>query len=235
MNNQQNPNLDIMRMVVDQLEELADEMIFLGGCAAGLLITDTAAPPVRVTKDVDTIVQVTTSADYYRLAAKLKTKGFNEYSRKGAPLCRWIAGSIMLDVMPTDPSILGFGNVWYEPASRNAITFGLDSGRAIQLISAPYFLITKLIAFEGRGRGDFLMSHDLEDLVAVIDGRPGLLDEVEAAEDDLKDALAVHFKALLNNTRFRDAVAGHMPPDESSPARLPRVLGVMEKIAGTRN
>ncbi len=49
MSNQQNPNLDILRMVVDQLEELADEMVFLGGCAAGLLITDTASPPVRGT------------------------------------------------------------------------------------------------------------------------------------------------------------------------------------------
>jgi hypothetical protein len=235
MNNQKNPNLDLLRMVVGQLEELADEMVFLGGCAAGLLITDTASPPVRVTKDVDTLVQVTTKADYYRLAAKLKSKGFNEDSRKGAPLCRWVAGSLMLDVMPADPSILGFGNAWYEPASRNAILFELDSGRTIQLISAPYFLITKLIAFEGRGRGDFLMSHDLEDLVAIIDGRPGLLEEVEAAEDDLKDALAVRFKVLLNNTRFREAVAGHMPPDESSPARLPQVLRVMEKIAGLPN
>lgn len=53
----QNPNLDILLIAVKQLAELSDEMVFLGGCATGLLITDPAAPPIRVTRDVDAIVQ----------------------------------------------------------------------------------------------------------------------------------------------------------------------------------
>jgi len=53
----QNPNLEILILAVDQLGQLAEEMVFLGGCATGLLITDTAAPPIRVTRDVDAIVQ----------------------------------------------------------------------------------------------------------------------------------------------------------------------------------
>lgn len=52
-----------------QLEELAQEMVFLGGCATGLLITDPAAPPIRATKDVDAIVQVVSPAEYYQLAS----------------------------------------------------------------------------------------------------------------------------------------------------------------------
>ena len=40
-----NPNLDILIEAVEQLEELADEMVFVGGCVTGLLITDKAAPP----------------------------------------------------------------------------------------------------------------------------------------------------------------------------------------------
>ena len=33
-----------MILAVEQLGELVDEMVFLGGCATGLLITDPAAP-----------------------------------------------------------------------------------------------------------------------------------------------------------------------------------------------
>ena len=65
-----NPNLEILMLAVEQLRELADEMVFLGGCATGLLITDIASPPVRVTRDVDAIVQVVSHADYYKLSEK---------------------------------------------------------------------------------------------------------------------------------------------------------------------
>jgi hypothetical protein len=40
------------------------------------------------------------------------------------------------------------------------------------MITAPYFLACKLAAFRSRGEGDYLMSHDMEDIVAVLDGRP---------------------------------------------------------------
>ena len=36
------PNLEILKLAVDQLGELVDEMVFLGGCATGLLVTDPA-------------------------------------------------------------------------------------------------------------------------------------------------------------------------------------------------
>ncbi len=105
-----NPNIEILMLAVDQLGELAEKMVFLGGCAAGLLVTDPAAPPIRVTCDVDAIVQVGSTADYYILTAALREKGFSEDSSEGAPLCRWQGKSVILDVMPTDPEVLGFGN-----------------------------------------------------------------------------------------------------------------------------
>ena len=45
------------------------------------------------------------------------------------------------------------------------------------MVTAPVFLATKLEAFRGRGQGDFLFSHDLEDLMAVVDGRAALVEE----------------------------------------------------------
>lgn len=56
MHRAQNPNLAILEAAVQRLGALAEEMVFLGGCATGLLLTDAAAPPIRATKDVDAIV-----------------------------------------------------------------------------------------------------------------------------------------------------------------------------------
>jgi len=144
----QNPNLEILLLAVEQLGELVDEMVFLGGCATGLLMTDPAASPIRVTKDVDAIVQVVSHADYYKFSDKLRSQGFKEDVSEGAPICRWIAENVILDVMPTDRRILGFGNKWYIPAMENAVVFQLSDTRQIRLVSAPYFLITKLEAFD---------------------------------------------------------------------------------------
>ena len=230
----QNPNLLILTRAVDQLGELADEMVFLGGCATGLLITDPAAPPIRVTKDVDAIVQVVSRADYYRLSDKLRAKGFKEDTSDDAPICRWVSDQVILDVMPTDTQILGFGNRWYTPAVAHAVSVQLPSGKPIRMVSAPYFLITKLEAFDGRGKGDYLGSHDIEDLIAVLDGRPSIIEEVKQSEPDLVKELSDRFQGLLQDARFVESVSGHLLPDASSPARVGVVLGIMKRIAENR-
>jgi hypothetical protein len=232
MRRAQNPNLEILEAAVRQLDELADEMVFLGGCATGLLIIDEAAPPIRVTQDVDAIVQVLSRADYYRLSEKLRAREFKEDVSDNAPLCRWCWGKVILDVMPTDPEILGFGNEWYALAVDNSDTVRLSSGRSINFVSAPYFLVTKLEAFDGRGKGDYLLSHDIEDLIAVLDGRPSIVEEVRLAEPELAHELSSRFKELLEMQDFLDAVSGHLPADEVSQARARIVLGRIKDIAG---
>ncbi len=227
-----NPNIDILIGAVEQLGELVDEMVFVGGCATGLLITDKAAPPIRITKDVDAIVQVMSRGDYYQFSDKLRAQGFSEDKSDDAPICRWkSADGILLDVMPIDPEVLGFGNQWYEPATKHALEHLLPSGKTIKLISAPYFLITKLDAFNGRGYNDYLLSHDIEDIVAVFDGRSELVDDVKNAEEELVTELSKRFSDLLNDTRFIEAVPGHMPADTISQQRVSAVFTAMALIA----
>ena len=110
MARQRNPNIEILTVAVDKLAPLKDEMVFLGGCATGLLITDPAAPSVRFTTDIDVITEVTSVRDYYQLSERLRQRGFAEDKNEGAPICRWKLGSTILDVMPTNPDLLGFGN-----------------------------------------------------------------------------------------------------------------------------
>ncbi len=56
---------------------------------------------------------------------------------------------------------------------------------------APYFLATKLEAFDCRGKNDYLMSRDMEDIVTVLDGRSEIIFEVQLAGEELKDHLVV--------------------------------------------
>ena len=219
---------------VERIDELADEMVFLGGCATGLLITDDAAPPIRVTRDVDAIVQVVSRADYYQLSEKLRAKGFKEDVSNDAPICRWVAENIILDVMPTDTQILGFGNKWYTSAMKNSELVKLPSEKQIRMVSGPYFLITKLEAFDGRGGGDFLMSHDIEDIIAVLDGRPEIVNDVKQAEPMLTEELAKRFQMLMENSRFVDAVSGHMPTDETSQARVTVIKKIIKELANLK-
>lgn len=228
---QHHPNIEILEFAIAQLNELADEMVFLGGCATGLLITDPAAPSIRVTKDVDAIVQVVSKADYYQLSDNLRAKGFSEDMSDGAPICRWVAENVILDVMPTETEILGFANEWYKEAALNSEVIKLPSGKNIKMVSAPYFLITKLEAFDGRGKGDYLMSHDIEDIIAVVDGRPEIVNDVKQSKPELVKELSGRLQNLLKEERFLEAVSGHMPADETSQARVSIILNAIKNIS----
>ncbi len=226
------PNLENLIEAVTLLGSLADEMVFLGGCATGLLLSDPGAPPVRTTLDVDVIVEVTSYFDYHKLGEKLRRRGFREDTTPDAPLCRWRSGELILDVMPTNEDILGFGNRWYGPAIENATPLTLPSGDRIRLVSPPYFLATKIEAFDGRGEGDFLGSHDIEDIVAVIDGRREIVDEVRSADSDLQVYFTERFKIFLSTRSFMDSLPGHLPPDKAGQDRLPLLIERIKGIVG---
>ncbi|MGQ0834455.1 MAG: hypothetical protein ACT4O5_05925 [Gammaproteobacteria bacterium] len=217
--NPADPNLPLLESVVRALGPLRDRFVFVGGCTTGLLVTDAAAAPVRATLDVDAIVEVLTLADYHALERELEQAGLRHDRSPEAPVCRWVVGNCLLDVMPTDERVLGFGNRWFSEAIRSAESVRLPSGHMIRLVSPPLFLATKLEAFRSRGRGDFLASHDLEDIVTVLGGRPELLGEVQAAASPVRAYIAGEIGTLLQDPAFAQALTGHLAGDEASQAR----------------
>jgi len=223
-----NPNILQLMTAAAKLEPLLDQIAFVGGCVTGLLVTDPAAAPVRATLDVDVIVQAATYAEFTILEQKLRQLGFHESREEGAPICRWVNGDLLLDFMPIDPSILGFGNRWYGPALTMAQTISLGT-HELRVITAPYFIATKLEAFRGRGRNDFKV-HDLEDIVTVMDGRAEIVEEARSAEPALRQYLNTEFKSLLSNREFQDALPGHLLPDTASQQRLGLVLERMREM-----
>jgi hypothetical protein len=73
----QDPNLSKIELIAAALGPLRDQLVFVGGCAVGLLITDTAAAPVRVTFDVDLVARVSALAAYHGIEKKFAQLGFS--------------------------------------------------------------------------------------------------------------------------------------------------------------
>lgn len=202
---------DLLLTVAARLNQLEPPVVFVGGITTHLLLTDPAAPEPTATKDVDVIIQVRSRADYLvRIAEDLRALGAREDGRPGAPMCRWLLDDVIVDIMPTDAAILGFSSRWYNAAVRNAEEVSLEDGTMIRRVSAPYFLATKAEAFLGRGAGDLLASKDIEDVIAVLDGRLELVDEVRAAPPDLRAFVADQFTDWLGDSSFQYAIEGYL-------------------------
>jgi hypothetical protein len=107
----------------------------------------------------------------------------------------------------------------------------LPSGCAIRIVTAPVFLTTRLEAFRGRGLGNFLFSHDLEDLMAAVDGRASLLEECRLSPPELRNELAAQFLELLNISAFLEALPAFLAADQISQQRLPDLRQMLAGIA----
>lgn len=224
------PNIELLIRVAEALGDLRERFVFVGGCATALLITDPAAPPVRATHDVDAVIAIVSLAEYRRLGEALRGRGFSQTLAEGEPPFRWTLAGMKFDVMPTSETVLGFSNRWYEPAIETAVTLRLRENLDVRLVTPACFVATKLVAFEDRGKGDYLESHDLEDVLSVMDGRPEIVNELAQAEPGLRGYVAKVFARLVADEGFLNALPGLIV--EGSPAaRLPVVLERLRKIA----
>ncbi len=222
---------ELLAAVGARLASLPRRVVFVGGVTTSLYITDLLAPVARATGDVDIIVQVATYAEYTTsLRDELRDLGASEDLTEGAPLCRWVLDGVLVDVMAPDERVLGFTNRWYAAALENAAEHPLKDGTAILITTAPLFLATKVEAFRGRGDGDFRASKDIEDIIAVLDGRAEIVEEIRASAPELSRFLDDAFSEWAGIRGFRGIVEGHLPGDPDSQARAQEVLERLEAI-----
>lgn len=224
-------NLALLETAARCLGPLLDRLVLVGGCATPLLITDPASGGARATTDVDLVVDAVSRGEYRALEANLRDLGFAAGSEPGDPICRFRHPEVTVDIMPADPAVLGFGSPWYRMAVDEAVAFALPNGLRIRHVPATVFLAAKLDAFHDRGGEDYLASPDLEDILAVIDGRPELLREIAHAAPALRASVAARIGSLLTEARFRDALAGHLAGDRQDPERIAVVWSRLRRLS----
>lgn len=216
-----------MKAVADRLDGLGLQYAFLGGSVVGLLLDHPNLSPIRVTDDVDVVIEVVSQPRYAGIEEKLRSLGFDHDMRDGAPRCRWRLGSLTVDIMPADGEFLGLNTVWFREALAAATWHTVTGGR-LRVVSAAGFLATKYAAFMDRGDRDFYASHDLEDLIAVIDGRNAIVNDVSSSDTALRAYVSSAIATLRAAEDFNEALPGHLPADTASQRRLP---GLRRKLA----
>ena len=223
-----------LKAISREMDSLGLSYVFTGGSIVGLLLDEPGATPMRPTDDVDIIVEILSQKEYSKFEEQLRALGFNHDMREGAPKCRWTYRNLTVDTMPVEGAFLGLNTVWFDHALSNATRTVVD-GETLSVISATSFLATKLAAYSDRGEKDFYGSHDLEDILTVIDGRKTIVEEVRNATTELSTYIVDTFSNFLENPQFREALPGHLPPDPGSQARLPNLKKKLNRIATLNN
>lgn len=211
------------------LGPLKDEVVFIGGATIELYVAGGHGLNVRATDDVDCVVEVSARIGYHKLEEKLRDLGFRHPTDEKAPICRWEYRGIYVDMMPLDGAVLGFSNRWYHEGFERSKPTRLPDGQEIRIFTLPYLIASKLEAFKGRGREDFMGSSDMEDVVTIIDGAEDFKAQVAQAPLSVREYLQGSFRKLLADGRFLDGLEGHLPRVAGA-GRAARARSVLESL-----
>jgi predicted nucleotidyltransferase len=180
-----NPHFELLERAHGQLSGLNQRFVFVGGATVSLHIDDPASGPARATKDVDLVVEVTGYIQYAAIEERLREMGFQQdLGEDDTPICRWMKTGLVIDVLPTAPEILGFGeSKWFREGFEHACQFTLPTGTMVEAFGPIHLMAAKIEAFEDRGDGDWLLSQDIEDLATILDGRITIFEELGGSDE----------------------------------------------------
>lgn len=221
--------------VAEELSFLEPAPVFVGGATIGLFVDALGRSQLRPTLDVDCIVPgVASRVAWWKLEEGLRARKWSPDPE--GPMCRYISPSgVTVDVMPLDPAILGFADRWYGEVVRRAASIVLPSGRTIRIPTPAYLLTCKLEAWEDRGRHDPIMSKDLEDIMALLDGCRELERSVSESGSHVQDAVREGIGGILADGRVVEVALGQLPRGGDPEAQRRRVRRLMERLAGVGN
>lgn len=226
-------NVLMLQEVASGLRDLRTSVVFVGGATTALYINDNAAPSPTPSDDVDFVVEIGSLLELESLEKKLSQLGFKTPVDENPPICRKTFNGITVDIMPTDPEILGFSNPWYPEALAEKIESNLPDQTKIYIFSLPYFLATKLAAYESRGKKDPRWSQDLEDIVTVLDGNTDVSALIKSGSQKVTDYLKNELRELIaDEPMFEEIAEGFLPYGVERTGRVKRLLQMLKDFVG---
>ncbi len=222
----EHPNHRMITRVLDALGSLSKHVVLVGGAVVDLYCdAKISHAEVRPTKDVDLVTDAITYGDLDQFANELYRNGFYQTVEDDV-VCRFRWEDLIVDVMSTSAVGWAPSNRWIELGYARAETVTV-AGYEFRILPLAYFLATKFAAFRSRGSKDARMSHDLEDLVTVLDGGSKWIALVQHADAEVKAYLCREFQLILQDPRLQDAVLGNLPYQDQT-ARFQRLLNALE-------
>lgn len=201
-------NRSIIKKIAHALEELNDQVIYVGGAAVGLYINDPAAGDVRPTKDVDISLSLATVGELEHVRTALQKKGFIQTADDDI-ICRFRYDDVKIDIMNTTAIGWAPANPWFAPGFAERETIAIE-GQRISILPLPYFLASKFSAYRDRGNQEPRTSHDFEDIVYVIDNRTDIAEQILAASNNVTTFLKAEFEDILNDPLKKEAVFSNL-------------------------
>lgn len=223
--------LDNLLLVARALAPIREQrFVFAGASILPLLIDDPGAPPLRSTTDVDAVVDVINYSRWEFLQGRLARCGIRvraDVTVGKARHCLFHLGDLEVDIMPVRIPELGSPSRMLELGFDFAEPYELAENLPIFILSAPAMLAAKLEAFAERGPREYPVSDDLEDIVALLDGRPRLFGEILEAPAEMRLYIATGIRRLLDDGRLLDLISDQLRDRE----RERRVLDLMRTIS----
>lgn len=209
-----------------------DRFVFIGGGLVPLLITDPAASPARPTKDVDVVFSVATLGEYSYIRQDLLNSGFEDDITLDKPACALFFQGWRVDFLCSSPGIIDAGNRWFEAVLQDPVEHDLD-GVPIWRASTPSWIATKLEAWRNRGRlsngAPDYYHQDIEDIIAVVDGRPECIEEIADSIEAVGRFLTETISLLLASEDFLSALPGHTGGHERAKVVLKRFEAILDQ------
>ncbi len=220
----------ILDRVAVELSWLVPPPVFLGGATISLFLDAFGRAQMRPTKDIDCIVpEILSSASWWALEEQLRERGWSPLP--DGPICRYRSPSgALVDLMSEEPEVLGFSGRWYPQAVKGAQQRALVTGRQVAVPRPEHLLACKLEAWTDRGRDDPLVSQDLEDVVALLDGCRELESCIVHADEDLRVWIGAMLMTIQNTREQREAAIAHLPIGGDQGERERRFLMLMDRL-----
>ncbi len=203
--------------------------VFTGGGIVSMLITDPEAPQALFTKDVDLVLEIASHPEFFAMEKALEGVGFRRpHDEEAEMMVSWEWEGVRVDSLPHRSIQFMPHNRWFVFLMKDAEQVEVLPGCRAWRASAPCFLATKFEAFFSRGMNNFLKSKDIGDILAVVNGRSELLQEIQQAVPDVRGFLRQKFGWLLEQRHFMECLSDLVPEK----LREETVIKRMRAIAG---
>jgi hypothetical protein len=193
-----------IRQVARALGPWADEVALFGAGAPACY--DLGTVDVRPTEDVDLLVPGGYSR-WQTICEQLRSDGFREMP--DVNVHRMAKGELQVDVVRVE-----------QPLDEEALETRIAAdGTNLRVIRPIYFLALKFDAYRDPRREDSrdaIASKDLDDIITVIRGLPGLIDEVAQSGEAVHRSVRRDLIQLAERPDALDVLRAHIEPDEAS-------------------
>ncbi|GAB3511047.1 hypothetical protein [Emticicia fontis] len=222
-------NIDRLKTIANALLPVKNKIVFIGGAVVDLYTDDPAREEVRITDDIDIVVEVINRGDYSELEEQVRILGFRNDTSSGV-ICRYKFNEIIVDIMPNDASVLGFSNKWYKDGVENSINFNIDTKTSIYLFPISYFIASKLEALKSRGNSsDYRGDSDFEDIIYIFNNRSTIENDILLADESVKIYIKFELEMLLKRHSIEEEITSNLEYSNNQ-FRKDRIISIWKNI-----